>query len=315
MPGRKYSIVNTNYRYGFNGQERESELSENITTAEFWEYDSRIVRRWNIDPIAKENESPYLCFSGNPILLSDPTGDSATGDFFDKKTGKHLGHDGKKDDKVYHVEGSDKFDIKDFKTGGKYSDDKSLYSKDNGKEHSVIEWNYSIIDSKFNEFFPKLLQLEGGFVDNKNDPGGATNKGITLKEFKTNAIKLVGVEGNLDNLKILTKEQAAKLYEGLYWNPSKATNISDKQMGWLYIDTYINGGGTQVLASTLSFFNKKGISGLNTVLQIQKANEMFDLYKQERLCRFDNIIEKNQKFKNFRKGWYDRVNKFNYTGH
>jgi hypothetical protein len=36
-----------------------------------------VGRRWNIDPVEKEEESPYLCFNGNPILNSDEDGDDA----------------------------------------------------------------------------------------------------------------------------------------------------------------------------------------------------------------------------------------------
>ena len=72
MPGRKFS-AGSGYRYGFNGQEKETELNENITTAQFWEYDSRIGRRWNIDPVDKN--SPYEVNSSNPITMSDPWGD------------------------------------------------------------------------------------------------------------------------------------------------------------------------------------------------------------------------------------------------
>jgi len=61
-------------------------LNDNSYTALFWEYDSRIGRRWNIDPKQKVGESPYLCFSGNPIWLSDPLGDEA--DFAGKKKKK-----------------------------------------------------------------------------------------------------------------------------------------------------------------------------------------------------------------------------------
>jgi hypothetical protein len=49
LPGREYSSNNF-YRYSINGQEKEIELNKNITTATFWEYDSRIGRRWNLDP-------------------------------------------------------------------------------------------------------------------------------------------------------------------------------------------------------------------------------------------------------------------------
>jgi hypothetical protein len=76
MPGREFVQPNgKKHRYSINGQERSEELNDNLTTAQFWQYDSRIVRRWNMDPVVKENESPYLCFSGNPILVSDVNGD------------------------------------------------------------------------------------------------------------------------------------------------------------------------------------------------------------------------------------------------
>ena len=78
MPGRKYTIGSV-YRYGFNGQEKVEEINESVTTAMFWEYDSRIGRRWNIDPKTNISISPYNCFAGNPIFLSDEKGDSTSG--------------------------------------------------------------------------------------------------------------------------------------------------------------------------------------------------------------------------------------------
>lgn len=85
MPGRKYQQGTASYRYSINGQEKERELNENITTAEFWEYDSRIVRRWNIDPKPNISISPYNCFAGNPIRFSDMYGDSVIlGNLYDK---------------------------------------------------------------------------------------------------------------------------------------------------------------------------------------------------------------------------------------
>jgi RHS repeat-associated protein len=78
MPGRSYSS-GSKYRYGFNGQENSDEIAAGLTTAMYWEYDSRIGRRWNIDPVEKVDESPYLCFSGNPIFYSDPLGNVSKG--------------------------------------------------------------------------------------------------------------------------------------------------------------------------------------------------------------------------------------------
>ncbi len=55
----------------------------------YWEYDSRIGRRWNQDPVLNVWASPYLCFDGNPILMSDHNGDVAgsAGEVEDPKKG------------------------------------------------------------------------------------------------------------------------------------------------------------------------------------------------------------------------------------
>jgi len=75
MPGRNYSSSSTTaYRYGFNGQEHSSELNGDTYKAEFWQYDGRIARRWNMDPVFKEYESPYSAFAGNPVSNTDPDG-------------------------------------------------------------------------------------------------------------------------------------------------------------------------------------------------------------------------------------------------
>jgi YD repeat-containing protein len=66
------------YRYGFNGQEHSDEINPNTTTAEFWEYDSRIGRRWNKDPLPNTAVSPYAVFNDNPICFSDALGDSSS---------------------------------------------------------------------------------------------------------------------------------------------------------------------------------------------------------------------------------------------
>ena len=64
------------YRYFFNGQEADNEvLGEGASlTAEFWQYDTRLGRRWNVDPVFKDYESPYACFAGNPVRFADRFG-------------------------------------------------------------------------------------------------------------------------------------------------------------------------------------------------------------------------------------------------
>jgi RHS repeat-associated protein len=77
MPGRSYAAGSAgNYRYGFNGQEKTDEIAGagNHTTAEFWEYDPRIGRRWNLDPKPSVGFSPYSVLAANPVSYVDPNG-------------------------------------------------------------------------------------------------------------------------------------------------------------------------------------------------------------------------------------------------
>ncbi|MBV7531761.1 RHS repeat domain-containing protein [Chitinophaga sp. sic0106] len=66
------------YWYGFNGQEKSDEIKGegNSYTAQFWEYDPRIGRRWNLDPKAIVGISLYATFNNSPILYTDPLGDT-----------------------------------------------------------------------------------------------------------------------------------------------------------------------------------------------------------------------------------------------
>jgi RHS repeat-associated protein len=75
MPGRKFSSTG-GYRYGFNGQENSNEIAVGLTTAMYWEYDSRIGRRWNLDPKPTSGLSQYTVFFNNPIWFNDPFGDT-----------------------------------------------------------------------------------------------------------------------------------------------------------------------------------------------------------------------------------------------
>ena len=68
------------YRYGFNGQMKVNEWAGlgNHNSAKFWEYDTRIGRRANVDPEFDKypSQSPYSAFNGNPIFYADPKGNS-----------------------------------------------------------------------------------------------------------------------------------------------------------------------------------------------------------------------------------------------
>lgn len=71
------SVAMSGYRYGYNGQEKSTEVygEGNSYTAEFWQYDARIGRRWNIDPKSTTGISDFSVLGNNPISNIDPKGD------------------------------------------------------------------------------------------------------------------------------------------------------------------------------------------------------------------------------------------------
>jgi len=67
MPGRSYFIANTNYRYGFNGKERETDPVQ--YDYGFRIYDPRLERFKSVDPLASKFAmlTPYQFASNRPI--------------------------------------------------------------------------------------------------------------------------------------------------------------------------------------------------------------------------------------------------------
>ncbi|WMJ74878.1 RHS repeat-associated core domain-containing protein [Cytophagaceae bacterium ABcell3] len=77
MPGRNYN--SQDYKYGFNGMEKDDELKGNGNSYDFGAriYDPRIGRWLSIDPIAGEYPfvSPYVFALNTPIQAKDPDGE------------------------------------------------------------------------------------------------------------------------------------------------------------------------------------------------------------------------------------------------
>ena len=78
MPGRKYSVANTNYRYGFNGKENDNEVKGQGNEQDYGMriYDSRLGKFLSVDPLTKDfpELTPYQFASNRPIEGIDQDG-------------------------------------------------------------------------------------------------------------------------------------------------------------------------------------------------------------------------------------------------
>lgn len=74
------------------------------------------------------------------------------------------------------------------------------------------------MQSSYDRALAAVLEFEGGYVDHPKDPGGATNKGITIATFR----RFIDKAGTKADLKALTTEQAAVVFRHEYWDKVSA---------------------------------------------------------------------------------------------
>ena len=161
------------YRFGFNTQEKDDEVygAGNLNTAEFWEYDTRIGRRWNLDPKPTDGFSDYSVMLNNPIQNNDVNGDwPSLGDYTQKA-------------KSYFIK-----------------------STKNYVKEKIVQVTNDVIDKinhKINYYQKKLEKTYNNLVSDGN--GGSQKGGIHMTSGET---KDGGKEGGASPTKQKATEQA-----------------------------------------------------------------------------------------------------------
>lgn len=71
------------------------------------------------------------------------------------------------------------------------------------------------MQNNFKECLDLVLKSEGGYVNHPSDPGGMTNLGVTKRVWE----EYTGHEADEKEMRSLTPEKVAPLYEQKYWRP------------------------------------------------------------------------------------------------
>lgn len=75
--------------------------------------------------------------------------------------------------------------------------------------------------TRFDIALAEILRHEGGWVDHPKDPGGATNRGVTLATLS----EWLGRTATKAEVKALTVADVAPIYRERYWNVVKADDL------------------------------------------------------------------------------------------
>ena len=91
--------------------------------------------------------------------------------------------------------------------------------------------------TNFTKSLEHVLIHEGGYVEHLNDPGGPTNKGITLRTFR----RVYGNDKSIEKLKTISDEQVSHIYYSEYWQACRCDDLPDG-IDYVVFDHAVNSG-------------------------------------------------------------------------
>lgn len=169
--------------------------------------------------------------------------------------------------------------------------------------------------ASFDIFLPILLRFEGGYVDNPNDPGGETNKGITMKTFSNCSHALLGIAPTSANLQALTDAQAGIIYKTNYWNTMQGDSFPLQDLANIVCDFYVNAGthATSLLQTVMNGLGANlvvdGVLGPASIQALTGLDQV-TVYEQYRQGRINYYQQLGVKYPMFLQGWLNRVDAF-----
>lgn len=185
--------------------------------------------------------------------------------------------------------------------------------------------------SEFEPAFLNLMKHEGGLVNDIDDAGGITNRGMSLryleKLVKQNPLLLTSVD--LDNNAIInsydiqnmSEESAKDIYRVQWWNKYGYGKINNQSLANKVFNLAVNIGPKQsaiILQQACNELMKTEIIAIDGILgsktynfinQLNGAQLNYLIINFINLASkyYQNIVNKRPVYKKFLKGWLNRL--------
>lgn len=159
--------------------------------------------------------------------------------------------------------------------------------------------------ANFSPIKDQIIPIEGGYVFNKNDPGGETKYGISKRSYP-----------HLD-IKNLTLDEAGDIYKRDFWDVIKLDQFNDQSIAENIFWFGVHAGPITSIKCLQKALNKigqpvisDGIIGKETLNSVNSViNPIFklDALKLEQIQYYVKIVNSKPSSKEFLLGWINRI--------
>lgn len=166
-------------------------------------------------------------------------------------------------------------------------------------------------DAGFQAALKHVLEMEGGYTEDRYDPGGPTNKGITLGVFAAwRKVELTAENfGELKGqLRAISPREVGEIYKARYWRPAHSAELPSG-LALMHFDAAVNHGvGTAIRClQEAAGVEADGEIGPITqaALAAKSESELLAAYADIRRRRYRALSH----FWRFGRGWLARVDR------
>lgn len=148
----------------------------------------------------------------------------------------------------------------------------------------------------FEKIVNKVIQNEGGYVNDPDDPGGETKYGISKKYHPS------------EDIFNLTKTRAKEIYYAKYWIPSRCSDLPEN-IRYLHMDTAVHMGNVTAIKLLQKTIGVKidGVFGEKTKRAAVDAN--IYVYAYHKMIAYLVRVLKEPKKSKYLEGWLIRLKK------